>query len=181
MFSPQGSPRWRHLTRPERALDGAGYPCVMLRNSLLTLHIIGVVVWLGCGLFDVFLAREVRRARGSPLELTLFRVQHRYGWVVAAATILVAITGVLMSSLVGWGYFTAWWLGLKQAIMLAVVAGMTAMLPMVIATGRELRRLPEGGSMSDELRGLAQRSDAYYALMRLGALAALLLGVWRPG
>jgi uncharacterized membrane protein len=152
-----------------------------MRNSLLTLHLVGVAVWLGCGLYDVFLSREIRRRAGTPLELDLIRIQVRYGWVVAAATVLVAMTGVGMSSLVGWGYFAAVWLGLKQSIMLVVLTGMLVMIPMVVEQGRELSSLQAGALATERLRTLCIRCEWCYRAMRLGALAGLVLAVWRPG
>ena len=60
----------------------------MLRNTLLTFHILFVVVWLGGGLYDVFLAHEAKKARGTDLEVPVLRMKMYYGRVVALATVL---------------------------------------------------------------------------------------------
>jgi putative copper export protein len=75
-----------------------------MRSILLTLHILAVVVWLGAGLYDLFLIREMRRSAGDAVELALIRIRLRYGPVIAVATFVVLFTGVLMSSLLGWSY-----------------------------------------------------------------------------
>ena len=64
--------------------------CAEMRSTLLTLHLLAVVVWLGASLYDLFLLREIRRAAGGGVELALIR-----------------IPGVLMSYLVGWDGDTA--------------------------------------------------------------------------
>jgi len=71
----------------------------MLRRTLLTLHLLGVVVWLGVGLYELFLDHEMRRVRGTPAELSLAPVYSRYGPVIAMGTLLVAARGVLQASL----------------------------------------------------------------------------------
>jgi len=78
----------------------------MLRGTLLTLPLLAVVVWLGAGLDEFFPDHEMRRARGKPAEVALAHVYARYGPVVALATSIVAVTGALQASLLGWGYFT---------------------------------------------------------------------------
>ena len=97
---------------------------MVLRNLLLTVHILGVIVWLGFGAYELLLSREIRRSRGTPLEAELIRIYGRYAAFVAVATLVVAATGALMSVLIGWGFFTSIWLGAKQAIMLLVLAVM---------------------------------------------------------
>ncbi len=152
----------------------------MLRNTLLTFHILFVVVWLGGGLYDVFLAHEAKKARGTDLEVPVLRMKMYYGRVVALATVLVALTGVAMSSLIGWGYFTALWLGVKQAIMAAVVLGMIGIVPIIIRLNRELEKLPPGpGVASQRVRKLSGRADLCFNPMRVGARVALTVAVWR--
>ena len=153
----------------------------MLRNSLLTLHLLFIVVWLGGGLYDVFLANEAKKTRGTLLELPLLRMKMFYGRAVAVATILVGLTGVLMSSTVGWGYFTVLWLGVKQAIMIAVLVGFVAVTPVVVKMNREFERHAGATDLASErLRALSKQADVYYNLMRVGALIALALAVWKP-
>jgi hypothetical protein len=155
---------------------------MMLRGTLLTLHLLGVVVWLGAGLYELFLDREMGRVRGKPAEVSLARVYSRYGPVVATATLLVAATGALQASLLGWGYFTAFWLGAKQLLMLVVLGILGALLPKFLRMGRVVAAHPEGaGQLSQEARALFERVRPYVLLMRMAALLALVLAVFRPG
>jgi uncharacterized membrane protein len=154
----------------------------MARGTLLTFHLLGVVVWLGAGLYELFLDHEIQRARGTPAEVALARVYARYGPVVAAATLMVAATGVLQASLLGWGYFSVWWLGAKQLLMVLVLAILGALLPTFARMGRAVAAHPGGArELSDEARALFRRVRPYVLLMRAAALLALLLAVFRPG
>jgi uncharacterized membrane protein len=154
----------------------------MLRGALLALHLLGVIVWLGAGLYELLLDHEMRRARGAPAELAMARVYARYGPLVAAATLLVALTGVAQSSLLGWGYFSVAWLGAKQILMLLVLAIMGALFPTFLRIGRLVAAHPEDArALSDEARGLFARVRPYVLVMRAAALLALLLAVFRPG
>ncbi|MGF2059448.1 hypothetical protein, partial [Enterococcus innesii] len=90
---------------------------------LLSIHILAVIVWLGFGLYELLVLREVRRARGTPGEAALIRLYGRYAGVVAVATLVVAAAGVAMSLTLHWGFFHVLWLGLKQAIMGAIILG----------------------------------------------------------
>jgi hypothetical protein len=76
---------------------------IMLLDSLLTVHVFSVIVWIGFGLYELLLSREIRKARGTSTEIDLIRINGRYGGIVAVATLLVAISGILMASLFGGG------------------------------------------------------------------------------
>jgi hypothetical protein len=153
-----------------------------MRSTLLTFHLLGVVVWLGAGLYELFLDHEIRRARGTPAEVSLARVYCRYGPVVAVATLLVAATGVLQASLLGWGYFTSLWLGGKQVLMLLVLGILAALVPTFLRMGHLVSAHAEGAAeLSAEARALFARVRPNVLLMRAAALMALLLGTFRPG
>lgn len=153
----------------------------MLRDSLLTIHIIGVIVWLGLGAYELLLSHEIRRARGTPVEIPLIRIYGRYAGLVAAATFVVAIAGGAMSWFLGWGFFKHLWLGIKQAIMLAILLDIALMTPTFIRTADEIKALPDSaGPQLDSVRALLARVERHVIPMRLGALVAVVLAVWRP-
>lgn len=155
---------------------------VILRNLLLTLHILGVIIWLGFGAYELLLSREIRNVRGTPLEVHLIRIYGKFAAFVALATLVVAIAGGLMSALVGWGFFTSLWLGAKQAIMLLILADMLYLVPTFIATAKATAGLTEsGGEGIEHTRALLARVERHVVPMRLGALVAVILAVWRPG
>lgn len=154
---------------------------MVLRNLLLTIHILGVIVWLGFGAYELLLSREIRRARGTPLEIDLIRIYGRYAGFVAVATLVVALAGILMSAFVGWGFFTSFWLGAKQTIMLLILADMAYLIPTFVATAKATAELTHpGGEVLDHTRQLLERVERHVVPMRLGALLAVVLAVWKP-
>lgn len=155
----------------------------MLRDSLLTLHVFSVIVWLGCGIYERFLTVEISRAKGTSMEVPLLKIYGRYAGVIAIATILVALFGVLMSWLLGWGFFNTshLWLTIKQGIMLAILLDMVYMLPVFIKGGKLIQNLPEeGGNMLKEVHALLGRIDRHVVPMRVGASIAVVLAIFRP-
>ena len=56
-----------------------------MRELLLTIHGLAAAIWLGAGLYDVLLMREVHVARGATAERDLPKIRFRYGNVIAAA------------------------------------------------------------------------------------------------
>ena len=153
----------------------------MLRNSLLTIHILGVIAWLGLGGYELLLSHEIRKARGTSTEIPLIRIYGRHAALVAIATLIVAIAGGAMAWFLGWGFFNSLWLGIKQAIMLVILLDMAIMSPIFIRTANEIKALPDSaGPQLDSVRSLLARVDRHVILMRFGALVAVVLAVWRP-
>lgn len=153
----------------------------MVRSILLSIHLLAVVVWIGFGLYELLLIREIRHARGLPEEIPLIRIYGRYAGIVAIATLVVAAAGVAMSALLGWGFFAVLWLGIKQAIMAAIVIAMIALIPLFRQTYAAIASI--SGPDSAELlnaRALINRVERYVVLMRLGGVVAILLAIWRP-
>jgi hypothetical protein len=153
----------------------------MLRNTLLSIHVLAAVVWLGFGFYELLLTREIRHAHGSPEEIPLIRIYGRYAGLVAIATLVVAAAGVAMSALLGWGFFSVFWLGVKQGIMAAIITGMILLSPLFVRTYAAIAGI--SGPNSPELqtaRTLIGRIELYVILMRLGGVVAILLAIWRP-
>lgn len=153
----------------------------MLRDTLLTVHIFGVIVWMGCGFYEFFITREIRKARGTPLEIPLMQIYGRYAGVIGMATLVVAIAGILLSWLVGWGFFQHFWLGIKQAIMLAILVDMALLTPTFIRGAREIKALDNNtGPELEHYRVTHQKIERHVTPMRIGAVIAVILAVWRP-
>jgi hypothetical protein len=66
--------------------------------------------------------------------LERIRIHLPYGPVIAAAMFLVFISGILMSTLLGWGFFTSTWLGMKQFLMLAILVMLVGFVPLIGST-----------------------------------------------
>jgi uncharacterized membrane protein len=149
-----------------------------VRETLLTIHLLSVVVWLGAGLYDFFLTREIVSAAGQPAELPLIRIHLRYGPVVAVAMMLVFTSGILMSALLGWGFFTSTWLEMKQLLMPAIIVMLIGFVPLIVKLTEAVKAVGNNAvSATDEIRALIYRSERYEVAMRLAALIALVLAV----
>jgi len=153
----------------------------MLRSALLTVHLLAVILWLGGGAYELYVARQARRYRGTPVELPLLRMVASTGPVIAVAMVLVAVTGVVMSWLLDWGFFRVFWLGAVQAIMGVALVIMFSILRPYYRAGELMRALPPGpGEATEEIRAILARLDPWIVAMRVGALAAALLAIWKP-
>ncbi len=152
----------------------------MLREVLLTIHVLAVIVWLGCGLYEFFLAHEIKKARGTHLEIPLIQLYGKYAPVVAVATLVVATAGILMSIFLGWGFFQHVWLGRKQLIMLLVIADMLLLLrTFKLATG-QINSLADDPSVLPAYHKTFAKIERHVLLMRLGAVIAVVLAIFRP-
>lgn len=81
----------------------------------------------------------------------------------------------------GYGFFHPLWLGAKQAIMIVVVLVVAINLPTVMKLNAATKALPPGpGPATDEIRACYVKLEPWFWLMRILAVVALLLAVWRP-
>ncbi len=155
----------------------------MLRDGLLTLHILAVIVWMGCGVYERFLQIEVGRVRGTPGEVPLLKVYARYAWVVVFATVMTAFIGALMSGLLGWGFFNPAhpWLFIKQGIMLAILLDIVYLSPRLIRNTRDIMALTgENDERLPVVRQALAGIEWHVVPMRIGATVAVILAVFRP-
>ena len=101
--------------------------------------------------------------------------------VVALSMVLVAVTGVLVSGRLDWGFFRVFWLGAVQAIMGVALCIMFSILRPYYRAGGLMRALPPGpGEATDEIRAALARLDPWIYAMRAGALVAFALAIWKP-
>lgn len=112
----------------------------------------------------------------------LIRAMHRSGFVVFGATLLAFAMGALMALVLDWGFFKQFWLGLKQAIALAILVIVAAIFPTALRLGAAIDALPPGdGPVPPAVKQLYGRLEPWYALMRVLGVGAVLLAVFRPG
>ena len=153
----------------------------MLRTVLLSIHLLAVIIWLGVGLYELFLRREIRQARGLPQEIALMRIYGRYAGIVAIATLVVAGAGMAMSLYLGWGFFSVLWLGIKQGIMATIILGMAVLTPLFMRTYEAIESISENDASGlAAVRTLLRRIEKYLVLILLGGLVAVITAVWRP-
>jgi uncharacterized membrane protein len=153
----------------------------MLRDTLLTVHILSIIVWLGGGLYDFFVSHEIKKAHERPEGVVLTRLYLKYIGPVAAGTILVLITGVWMSLALGHGFFQTLWLGTKQGLMLVALATIPILVPLFRQLGDAMDALPDDASaLSSEAVTALRRIDPPMIVARSAGAIAVVLAVWRP-
>lgn len=153
----------------------------MIRNSLLSIHILAIVAWIGVGFFQLYLGRRFLGARGSVLEAPLIRIVYDSDMVVFGATITAFATGIALAMYEHYGFFAVLWLGIKQAIMLAVVAIVALIFQRQMKLNAAINALPPGpGPATEDIRVLYRKLEPWYWSMRILAVIAVLLAVWRP-
>jgi len=153
----------------------------MLLKTLLTIHILGVIVWIGFGVYELLLSREIRQARGTAVEIALIRISTRYGGIIALATLVVAATGVLMVISLDWNFFQQLWLIILQAIMLAILLDMAWLTPTFRRAFKEVKALPDiPGPELVQCRETIAKIHTHVLLMRIGAVVAVVVAVFKP-
>lgn len=154
----------------------------MMRDVLLSVHLLAVIVWLGAGFYELYLGRILRRSDGSAGEAMLIRAMHRSGFVVFGATLLAFAVGATMAVVLGWGFFEQFWLGVKQALALAILLIVAGIFPTALRLGQAIEALPPGdGPVPLTVKQIYGRLEPWYALMRVLGVVAVLLAVFRPG
>jgi hypothetical protein len=83
----------------------------MVRDVLLSVHLLAIIVWIGVGFFELYLGRRFLASRGSPVEAPLIRIVYNSDLVVAAATMTAFAAGIAMALYEGFGFFHQLWLG----------------------------------------------------------------------
>ena len=153
----------------------------MVRNALLTIHVLSIIAWIGVGFFELYLGRRSMAASGTALEAPLLRMAYGADLVVFGATLLAFAAGISMAIYEGYWFFTVLWLGIKQAIMIVVLVVVIGIFPTAIKLNAALKGLPPGpGPATPEIRALYRRLEPWYWLMRVLAVCAVVLAIWRP-
>jgi hypothetical protein len=154
----------------------------MIRSLLLSAHLFAVIVWLGGGFYELWLGRLFLRANGSVAEAALIRAIYRSDLVVFGATLLVFIVGAIMAVVLDWGFFTHFWLGMKQAIALIILAIIARILPTALHLGKLIDAMPQGdGPAPFAVKQTYARLEPWFATMRVLGVVAVMLAVFRPG
>ena len=152
------------------------------RAPLLTIHVLSVIVWLGCGLYEIFLAREMKTARGTALELHLARIYIKYAAAVPVATLLVAGTGATMAVVLDWGFFQQFWLGTKQALMATVLVIFASIVPPFYKYTGIVNSLPlDAETLPLQAAQIFHRLEKWLIVMRAMGAVAVALAVFKPG
>ncbi|MCT2559551.1 hypothetical protein N0B51_11230 [Tsuneonella sp. YG55] len=152
-----------------------------MRESLLTIHVLAIAVWIGAGFYELWLGRLFLRSDGSAAEAPLIRAIYRSDLAVFGATLIAFVAGIALALTQGWGFFNDLWLGIKQAIMFGVLAVVAMIFPRAIRLGKAIDALPHGdGPVPRALKAQYAALEPWYALMRIAAVLAVGLAVFKP-
>ncbi|MCA1029533.1 DUF2269 domain-containing protein [Bacillus timonensis] len=153
----------------------------MLYTFLLFVHLLCVVVWLGGALVETFyfMPRFKKEIDGHS-EVRFIRMWASSGSYYGPAIILLLLTGIFLSIMGGWGFFTSLWLSIKQLIMLAVLIILFLVAPKMKKLQREallyqIRKQP----MDDELRERFNKTTRFFDIIHIGVLINVVLAVWK--
>lgn len=159
----------------------------MLRDALLTLHIASVAIWLGGAGYEILVVRRMRQARGTMIERDLIDIYMAYGPILGVATIVTALSGVLLSLSSDFGFFQHTWLGLKQAAMVGILIALGLALPPLVRIHKNLRAEDDGSHGTQDtletlegFRNAMDRAEPVFQSVRLVAIVSLFLAVWKP-
>lgn len=152
-------------------------------TTLLTIHLICVAMWLGGAIYErVFLVGNIRRQRGTGMELGLIRMMLSTELYFMVITICLLATGITMSILSGAGFFHMSWLGFKQMVMVVGLLGfLTYVAPRMRAVKKEVEQSIELGTERRELvRAKVGEMTRGFDIIHLGVVLNLILAVWKP-
>lgn len=154
---------------------------MLLYASLLVIHILSAVVWLGMAVTDFILRKEIKNNAGSPTEFTLISLWLRITNLSASIGLAgIVLTGILLSIQLGYGFFqfasgANHWLYTKQFIIVIIIAltGMT-----IIPAAKEIRIKLQENNNSD-LSKLVKNLSVKFNIIHILVLINLLLAVTR--
>lgn len=153
----------------------------MVRDTLLSIHILAIIAWIGAGFFELYLGRRFIAENGTVIEAPLIRIVYDADLVVFGATVVAFVAGIAMAIYEEYWFFTVLWLGIKQAIMILVIVIVAFIFPTAMKLNAAIKLLPAGpGPVTDEIRELYRKLEPWYWIMRILAVVAVLLAVWRP-
>lgn len=147
---------------------------------LLIIHLISVCGWLGGAVYErIFIVGGIRRSKGTVHEARLIKLMLSTAPFFLTSVVLILITGISMSIMADYQFFSWDWLGLKQYLMVVILLGFFLLIgPMMGKIGQQVKsRLAEDQQVTDETRGLIRRVAILFDIMHLGVLVNLILGV----
>jgi uncharacterized membrane protein len=147
----------------------------MFYSLLLTLHVIGVVIWIGGVAFvTIIVFPMIMRMEGSFEKMLFFQgVEHRFAKIAKACVVIVGITGFWLLYLANeWGIlFTKG--GIGPTLMLIV---WTVYLLILLLEGRLFKVIFKGEAQKDTA-GIFFRLTVFHWVVLALSLTAVGIGV----
>lgn len=154
---------------------------IFARDVLLTIHIFGVIVWLGFGFFELWIGRIVMSDPTAASAAPMMRLAYRADIFVFLATLVVFAAGITQTLLFGWGWFATLWLGVKQGLMIAILVAVAIIFSKATRMGALIGDLPDGdGPITPEIVKAYGGLEPWYWGMRLAGAFAVIFAVAKP-
>lgn len=148
----------------------------MLYSFLLTIHVIGIVIWIGGVAFvTIIVFPMIMRMEGSFEKMLFFQgVEHRFAKIAKTCVVIVGITGFWLLYLAHeWGIlFTKGAIG--PTLMLIV---WTVYLLILTFEGRLFKLIFKGEAQQDTAR-IFFRLTVFHWVVLVLSLTAVGVGVW---
>jgi len=148
----------------------------MLYPLLLTIHVIGVVIWIGGVAFVTMIVFPmIMRMEGSFEKMLFFQgVEHRFARIAKACVVIAGITGFWLLYLTnGWGIlFTKG--GIGPTLMLVV---WTFYLFVLLFEGKLFKVIFKGESQRDTAQIFFRLSAFHWVVLGL-SLFTIATGIW---
>lgn len=151
-------------------------------SLLLILHIVGICCWLGGAIYErIFIVGGVRKAKGSELEVPMYRLMLSTVTFFGISVLVILMTGIIMTIMLNYGFFHWSWIGLKQYMMVALlIVFMFIIGPRLISLGKQIdANLKKGYGVNSEIRTQTERLMILVDIAHLGVLFNLILGITR--
>ncbi len=148
----------------------------MLYPLLLTIHVIGVVIWIGGVAFvTIIVFPMIMRMEGSFEKMLFFQgVEHRFAKIAKACVVVVGITGFWLLYLANeWGIlFTKG--GIGPTLMLII---WSVYLFILLFEGRLFKVIFKGEAQKDTAKVFYRLAVFHWVVLSL-SLTAVGIGVW---
>lgn len=154
-----------------------------MNELLLFLHCVGFAITIGAALYDrCYIVRNIRRARGSPLEAHLISIYLSTGPLFSAGVALILVSGVGLTLLHGDGFFQRSAVGLKQALFLAIgLAFPLYILPIMSKIHRLLNATSDFSmGVSEQCHFLLKKLYVALDAVTMTNIVILAIAIWKP-
>ena len=169
-----------HSEHIHRVVESIIFGRDIMFTFILILHLIAVCCWLGGALYErCFIVSRFRKEEGNVLEAPLLRLLLGSAPFFFTSMITIIITGIIMTIMRDYGFLHWSWIGLKQYIMLGILALLFIYIaPRMARLGKQLKaNLEQGEGVDNVMRTQTNHLILYLDIMHLGVLFNLILGV----
>jgi len=135
---------------------------------------------MGGALYErIYVVGKIRSSKGTALEAPMIRLLLGTAPFYLTSVVVILVTGAVMTSMQGWGFFNFSWVGVKQYIfVLILLAFFTYVGPrMGKAMAQVKESMAQGGSVTGETHALLDRIVILLDVMHVGVLINIALAL----